>query len=225
MRMIKGLLGGALVATLAASPALAADTMGPAAERFGWTGPYVGLTGGVTSGPFTFSTFAGGVLLGTVSVNGSGAFGGLQAGYDWQFGNFVVGGVADIALTGHQVDYTATFGLPAGTTAFTRLNYLGTARLRGGYAMDRALIYAHGGIAYGSTTFGGTGPGAFSITTGRFGWTAGAGAEFKITERISIGAEYGYVDLGQPIFVSGGGIDVREHVRFHSGKATINWRF
>jgi outer membrane immunogenic protein len=224
MSIIGRVLAGAVVAISAVTPALAADAGEPAAERFGWSGAYLGVIGGFTSGPTTLNEVTGGVVTRTATATASGGFGGVQAGYDWQFGNFVVGAVADLAFTGHGVDLTAAMGLAPGSTAVSRLNYLGTVRLRGGVGMDRVLLYAHGGFAFGSSTFTTTGP-AGSITTGRTGWTVGAGAEFRITERISIGAEYGYVDLGRPVIASGGGVSLTEDIRFHSGKATVNFRF
>jgi outer membrane immunogenic protein len=80
-------------------------------------------------------------------------------------------------------------------------------RPRAGITIDRLLLYVTGGAAFGSvkTTDSfcvapcapivGSQASASGIAT-KVGWTAGAGAEWAITNAWSIKAEYLYVDLG-----------------------------
>jgi outer membrane immunogenic protein len=151
-------------------------------------------------------------------------FGGGQIGYNYQLGGWVAGVEADIVDIGPKsrsgsfatTAQSAAFpAFPAGYTATvtSQLNYLGTVRGRLGFlATPSLLLYGTGGLAYGegqsttAETFGlipgcggatacsGGGNGTSSQT--RFGWTAGAGVEWKFAPRWSLKGEYLYYDLG-----------------------------
>jgi outer membrane immunogenic protein len=158
----------AAVATLAlsagaATTALAADVIAeqppaPAAPAvvpvFSWTGVYLGANLGY------------GWANADVSDD-NGFVGGGQIGYNYQFSNNVVLGIeGDMDATGmefggNDVDYTLS----------------GRARL--GYAFDRWMPYATGGVAYAKA-------GDFEDT----GWVAGAGIEWAATDHIIPGIEY-----------------------------------
>lgn len=72
-----------------------------------------------------------------------------------------------------------------------RIDYFGTVRGRVGYALDRLLIFATGGLAYGG---GGCGP--FDDCDGlRFGYAAGGGIEYAFTDNLSVKLEGLYVNL------------------------------
>jgi outer membrane immunogenic protein len=87
---------------------------------------------------------------------------GGQVGYNWQFNQFLLGVEGD----GSFVDWG-------------EIEAVGTARLRGGWAIDRFLLYATGGGAFGAD---------------EVGWVAGAGGEFAITDNFSAGVEYLHYD-------------------------------
>src|SRR5579872_267985 len=91
--------------------------------------------------------------------------------------------------------------------------FVATLRPRIGYTIDRLFFYATGGVAFGSVkttdsfcNYGclalapaNSSLGNFSSASGaatKVGWTAGAGAEWAITNSWSIKAEYLYVNLG-----------------------------
>lgn len=79
------------------------------------------------------------------------------------------------------------------------LNWIGTVRGKAGFAADRALIYATGGLAVagGKGTISPTFPGTTSNFSDTWvGWTIGAGAELAMTDTLSVKAEYNYLDLG-----------------------------
>jgi len=120
-----------------------------------WTGFYAGIHVGTSE--FT----SGGVRDSDPSM-------GLHAGYDYDLGNFVVGG--ELAY-----DAGAEYTL-GGTTQSTK-----TARikLKGGYDLGRILVYGVVGVA----RFEGD-------SARRDGFTLGLGANYKVTDRITIGAEY-----------------------------------
>jgi outer membrane immunogenic protein len=87
---------------------------------------------------------------------------GGQLGINWQFNQFVLGAEGD----GSFVDWGET-------------EAVGTLRLRGGFAIDRFLLYATGGGAFGED---------------EIGWVAGGGGEFAITDNFSAGVEYLHYD-------------------------------
>ncbi|WP_173931439.1 outer membrane protein [Chelativorans sp. Marseille-P2723] len=200
----------------------------PAPERFSWEGPYVGLFGGLATGETEYTAGEiGGPGDIDVDVSSSGFLGGVQAGYDWQSGNFVFGVVADIAASSYGPSISIS-GL-ADVDIDSNLDYLGTVRGRVGHAMDRTLFYVHGGFAFGKTEQDITIDGIefFDEDQTRTGWTLGAGFEFAVTDRISLGAEYAYVDLGSEEVFSDDAIDifVDEDYRFHTLRAMVNFRF
>jgi len=242
--MKKLLLASAALSILAA-PAFAADAViyeptpaAPVAERFAydWTGFYIGGFGGIATGDFDY---AAGPLGGPdalfVDTSASGAFGGVQAGYDWQMGSWVFGAVADIAKTNIDNGLSGTIPGLGSVSAESELEYLGTVRARAGYAFDRALVYAHGGWAYGKTeqtisiTDAAGVTDSVSGSTSRNGWTVGAGVEYALTDSISFGTEYAYTDLGnKDVFaddLAAVGAYVNEDVRIHTIKAAVTFRF
>jgi outer membrane immunogenic protein len=233
----------AMAIILAAGKAFAADAIGPEAapepppvqESFSWTGPYFGGFGSFAVGDMELNSrqiFADGnppPINGAFEISASGFLGGIQAGYDWQFADrWVVGAVADIAASSYGSSVTASVD---GTEIFNGdvdVKYLGTVRARLGHAWDRTLVYGHGGLAFGKTeqtlTVGGTT--VFNEKQTRAGWTVGAGVEHAITNRISFGTEYAYVDLGsKQILDNGEGLTIKDDVAFHTLKAFVNFRF
>jgi outer membrane immunogenic protein len=104
---------------------------------------------------------------------------------------------------------TAIFD-PLSTVAEQKLTALGTLRGRVGYAFDRVLLYATGGLAYGRTELntsitdvvGGRwcGPAglcaAASSSQWQTGWAAGAGLDWAFAPQWSLRGEYLHYDLG-----------------------------
>jgi outer membrane immunogenic protein len=219
----------ALVGAAHAADAIVYETPEPMApvvpEVYSWTGWYFGAFGGVGTGDAELNATDGTDDL-SVDISSSGAFGGGQAGFDYQTGNWVFGAVADIAATSYGADaeLSGDFGE---ASAESQLDYLGTVRARAGWAMDRTLFYGHGGFAYGKmdqevrigddTVFEGD--------TTKTGWTVGAGIEHAFTDNLSFQTEYSYVDLGDDEVFSGGGVTVEEDTSFHMIKAAVNFRF
>lgn len=152
------------------------------APVFSWTGLYLGVNAG---GGWGDSTWTG---LGP-SFNTSGALVGGTLGYNWQFGQTVVGLETDLQWSDIRGTGACLFGCE------TRNTWFGTARGRLGYAWDRFLPYVTGGLAYGNVEANpGFGFGSTSSTNA--GWTVGAGVEFAFAPNWSAKVEYLYVDLG-----------------------------
>ena len=194
-----------------------------------WTGFYAGVFGGLTSGPIDFSLVpdAAPSIL-DISINGGGAVGGAQIGYDVQFDGFVVGAVADIAMSNHRAGAEISSG-PDSIELDTGLNFIGTVRARAGYAFDDALAYVHGGFAYGqsdvSLSVNGTDVDTGIDDVDHVGFVVGAGLEYQVTENISFQTEYAYTQFGEETLVSLPGGSITQEFGFHTVKAGVNFRF
>lgn len=270
------LLSTVLVA--AAGSAMAADlpyrTAAPApyvsaAPIFTWTGFYVGLNAGGAwnDGRSLSSTgFAAPdpFIFGSGSNDDVGFTGGAQIGYNMQFGSFVAGVEADINYLDRNGGGTGAFpAIAAGAPAFTDFtvgggnsgNWFGTVRGKLGFAFDRAMIYATGGLAYGARAgsgsivqrdFDGGAPGVALLTTlpgtggngNNIGWTLGAGMEYAFTNSMSFKLEYLHVDMGSnsrtftalagfpgSTVLGGETITVRNENKFDVVRAGVNFRF
>jgi len=149
----------------------------------------------------------------------SGVLLGGQAGYNWQSGAFVLGAETDFDWSSISKSFNfvsspfAGVGVPGAllgdtlsVNAKASLDWLGTTRARVGFVAtpdNRLMFYGTGGIAYGG---GSANFSVFDATTGsvwtgnpsstRVGWTIGAGAEYAITNNITIKGEYLYYNLG-----------------------------
>lgn len=103
-------------------------------------------------------------------------------------------------------------------------------------AVDKLLPYVHGGFAFGQTkqeTSATVVDASKLDKANHTGWTAGVGAEYAVTQNVSVGAEYGYVDLGKENTYTGNytvgssttASTVDEDLAFHTFKAGVNFRF
>lgn len=208
----------------------------PVVAVYNWTGFYIGAHAGGGWGRkhWVDTTLA---PLDEGSHDVSGALAGGQIGYNVQIGAWVLGAEAQASwadLTGDHV----SLAFPTDRDR-TRVDALGTVAARLGYAFDRVLVYAKGGVAWAHDKFSVT-----DIPTGityahfdqtRWGWMAGAGLEYGITANWSAKIEYNYMDLGtkrstniicsSTIFCGLGSFneDVTQHL--HVVKAGINYRF
>jgi outer membrane immunogenic protein len=167
-----------------------------------WTGLYVGLNAGHSSSrDFTGenSVFPyNGVALEHLHSRTSGVTGGGKIGYNYQMGHFVVGIEADF----NYVDLSRTkTSLSGAVTQDISGNFIGALRPRVGVAFGPALLYATGGLAYGSvdTTITDNSANTLSASnTGmRVGWAAGVGAEYALNRNLSLRPEYLHTDLGR----------------------------
>jgi outer membrane immunogenic protein len=226
MRM--GLIGvAALAALLIAGQAMAADSpKDGSAAPFNWTGLYVGANfgGGWSSNTANMApvstdfrpVFAAGDVA-TPGVDASGAFGGVQAGYNYQVCPFGFFGIetdlqgASITGTGLASTTGAAGFAPEVTTVDQRLSWFGTLRARIGYIpINRLAIYGTGGLAYGATNYSANiafppipqlYSGASSDT--RAGWTVGGGVEYFFCNNVSVKAEYLFINLGSDTVLIG----------------------
>lgn len=140
------------------------------------------------------------------SVAPQGVIGGVHAGYDRQFGNFVLGVVADVEAVDHRRETTLPgggfrFGGAAPNVRFvSELNWLASLRGRVGMPFGKTLVYATGGLAIGDVVTGYF-PAGFpipflgTVTDVRPGWTAGLGVEHAFARDWTARLEYRYTEL------------------------------
>jgi outer membrane immunogenic protein len=150
---------------------------------YNWTGFYIGINGG---GGFGHSQWDS-----TGSFNTSGGLVGGTVGYNYQFGQGVVGLEGDIDWA--DINGTTNAACPLGCK--TSDHWLSTVRGRLGYAADRFMPFVTGGAAFGDIRA--STPGFAGASTTNAGWTVGAGLEFAIAGNWTAKAEYLYVDLGK----------------------------
>ena len=126
---------------------------------------------------------------------------GVRAGYDMQFGNFVVGGLIEVSRNEIEDSVAAFSSTPAQYTMTRELAALGAARVRGGFAFSNVLVYATGGYAVGlvDRSFSTNNTVNSFIEQGRGddaqGFQYGGGAELAFSPRFRIGAEYVRTEL------------------------------
>lgn len=238
--MMKTVFLASVASVVMIGAAQAADVEAPAV--YDWTGPYIGLQGGygwgdndVTAKANATEALAALVDSNPVTVNqgkGSigvdGFIGGLHAGYNWQSDSLVLGLEGDIEYA--DMD-GSTRVLEDGDRAGKikeQFDWLGSLRLRAGFAADRALFYATGGLAVGGvelSLYDNDGKFADNDDT-KWGWTLGGGVEYAFTDELSARIEYRYTDLGS---ISAGDADEggrgKADVDFHAVRAGLTWHF
>src|SRR5205085_8656947 len=143
------LLGSAcgLAITAAASAAdLSYALRGPVGM---WSGLYGGVNGGYSFNENDAVVFNSAIGIRT---NPTGSLFGVQLGYNWQLTpDWVLGVETDIDwadINGNQnLSTVGVVGVgPVAFVAQQRINALGTARVRAGYALDDVLLYATAGL-------------------------------------------------------------------------------
>jgi outer membrane immunogenic protein len=217
-----------------------------------WAGFYLGgnIGSGIGRDHTAFTFTAVGFATELFNLSPDGFNGGVQAGYNWQAGNWVFGLEADIQGSSQRdnracVQTCNPLVAPIIFAAYdATLPWFGTARGRVGYSVGSTLFYATGGFAYGSVktkiaaSFLGF-PGSAQITSTKGGWTVGGGIETPFTFLVSVlgnnwtsKTEYLYVDLGTstgtfaipvggPVVTAINSTQVHEHI-FRTG---LNYHF
>lgn len=254
MKISLSITAAASALILGLASAQAADPVTQPDLAYDWTGLYVGVHAGIGGGTFDHEFSRPddplqelAAIRITEGITAFGAFGGAQIGYNYRFGpNWLVGAEADFSISGIRARDSQSTDLDSGGDTYereveTRIDWFGTLRGRLGYAMDNFLIYGTGGAAYGrietsasergTDGFGADGySNSFSFSDTKVGWTAGAGFEYGLTEKITVKTEYLYVDLGS--IDTSGFNEVHSAVgrtsvdtAIHTLKAGLNYRF
>jgi len=252
MRKILGLVGAAL---LFAGPALAADLgkpvykAPPLAPVFSWTGWYIGGNAGYGWGASTNPGISSNLFNPNdpvfnffPSLSPKGFIGGGQVGYDWQVNpNWVLGAVADFQgadISASGANTVTVPGVSVTESLSERLDFLGTGRVRVGWAANNWLFYGSGGFAYGdvrstvnrtqTVAVLGTSSLSGSHTETRAGWAAGGGINYAVTPNWIIGVDYLHYDLGHTSVTATDGVSfitASQNVAGDIVRGVINYKF
>jgi outer membrane immunogenic protein len=197
-----------------------------------WTGFYSGGNVGYGWGSYSASNATGTLVttnggsapygFNVGSGNGNGLTAGIQAGYNWQIEQTVLGIEADWQYLDSKVNTAnAAIAVPAfiggnfsGSTSLST-DWYATFRGRVGYAFGPALLYATGGVALAETKLSANATG--SIATGAFlpiplgplgsmsasdsavlvGYVVGGGLEYALGAGWSVKGEYLHMGFGR----------------------------
>jgi outer membrane immunogenic protein len=195
---IPALLGPVVLAT-GTLPVRAADIVPqvspPARGSDAWTGFYLGANLGAGFGSNQFSNAPPGSApaLGSSSSVG-GWIGGLQLGYNYQLNWLVLGIEGSFDWAGLKNNSPCA----SGQLCQAEPEWFGTVVGRVGGTFGSALVYIDGGAAWTHDTM----TNVFSADTFmgdqiRFGWTLGAGIEYRLYRNWSVKLEYDYMMFGQ----------------------------
>jgi outer membrane immunogenic protein len=176
----------ALAALAMAAPAIAGDLpsvkdapLPPPVFAYDWTGVYVGadLGGAWAQGKYSLGVYNN-------TRNGSSIMGGAFVGYNRQIGSFVLGVQGDVQGLG--ID---TNGLVFGY----KQNLLAALNGRLGFAFDRVLVYAIGGVAFSDTKVLNV---AGTYSDANVGYDVGGGLEYAFLPNWTVRGEYRYYNFG-----------------------------
>ena len=205
--------GSALAADL---PSRRASPVFVPAPVFSWTGFYIGGQVGYGFGRDSAAIDAraiGAPALFAYGGSSSGVVGGGHVGYNYALGNNAILGASGLVVglegdvdgsdTRANGDLGVALGTPAGLlTGRVKTDIQGSARGRLGIAVDRLLVYATGGAAFGDFNSSYTlnlppiAAGSLYFDHVRVGYTVGGGVEYAVTRNWSLRAEYRYSDFG-----------------------------
>ncbi len=226
------ILAAVFIAQSAQAADLPARTVSPAFDPqpvWSWTGFYAGAIVGpnfLTDGHAYFS-------------------GGLEAGYNYQIGNAVLGFETDVYFRPLDQEQNwisfNRFGVAFSNHSSTTGTLINTARGRLGYAAGRFLPYITGGLAYGDFRMAETNvdgaPFVGLVWNGdhswlRTGWTLGGGLEYAWTDHISLKAEYLYYSFQSETLTTTLNLNpartelgIRDQGRGHIARLGINYKF
>lgn len=218
-------------------PSRAVPPMAPAVSvaQMSFSGVYIGLSGGY--GQYNWQDKSVGNT--SPKVHGNGGLIGGTIGYNYQMpSNLVVGVEGDLSWTGFDKKRTVVEVFPGGTSTSndsSKADFLGTARLRLGYAIGSFMPYVTGGLAFSNSKHFGnwnfvnnagviTNSDSYSASKSRTGWVLGAGVEALVTQNITVKAEYLYADFGTATYSKlCAGCKIKDDA--HIGRIGVNYKF
>lgn len=190
------------------APSIAADVNDPYAYNpataapsvaANWTGFYAGA-------------HAGYGWAGNGGLDADGFAGGIQGGYNWQSGQIMLGGEADLSY--------ADIGFKGFADRYD-MRWKGSVRGRIGFVFDRFVAYGTGGVSWANAKYRLNAVGSDSQT--HWGWTLGAGVEALITDRWTARLEYLYENFDSRTYAVGPGFNLDPTI--NTVRIGMNYRF
>ena len=212
------LVAGSLSAQAADMPAPAPVYRAPVVVPvYNWNGFYIGgnLGWGFGNASATYNPTGA-----TWDINKNAFLGGVQAGYNWQSGNFVFGVEGEF----EWLDGKSTRNSASGLWADGGTTWMATIAGRVGYAADNVLWYAKGGAGWvenTATLYTASGTTLWTGSNTPLGWLIGAGVEVGLTPNWTTKVEYSYLNLenwtGTPNLLGGDSISISRTIQ------TVTW--
>jgi outer membrane immunogenic protein len=192
----------------------------PAVRLYNWTGAYVGINGG---GAWARPDWTSVPDATSGTYNLSGGLAGGTLGYNLQTNEpFVWSVEGDFAWSGVRGTVPPASCVPS---CEMQSNWLGTARLRLGYAFDTIMPYATAGAAFSRLVASTAGAPFGTESKNNLGWTLGLGVEFVVWGLWTAKAEYLYADFnGFSCNVACGGGPISFNVRENIVRVGLNYR-
>ncbi len=188
-------------------------TFAQGATAFDWTGFTIGAHGGWNRSKLEFPA-APEYPAGPPRPELDGAFVGGQLGFNYQFGQFVLGGVADYSRA--NIEKSVKDGNYLVETA--RMDRMGSLRAILGFSFGQFLPYATAGIATARVTYGAScpdqaavpfglcsraGPRGYEDTNYFRGRTFGGGVKYMLGRNAIVGVEYLRTSFSDTEFTNG----------------------
>lgn len=163
----------------------APEPVGLASPSYDWSGAYIGVHGGYAWADAEGVLDQGGSPGGPYDLtefNLDGGIVGAHAGYNFQFGQFVLGAEADISVGLASDTLDGVPGLPGDLVNVSgELDVLASVRARAGFAINNILLYGTVGAGYAEYKTSGQFPRIFedaSVTDDDWGVVYGGGVEY-----------------------------------------------
>lgn len=200
-----------------------------------WTGFYVGGQLGYSWGVDNTKEY----MTSTMSYVGlqnrfkpDGLIGGAHVGANYQFGALVAGVEGDIEFGRIDGGFTDPPVAPfnPGGRGRTEIDTQGSVRLRLGYAIGPALLYATGGVAVANlkSTYWNWPGTSENFSKSITGYTIGSGLEYAFTQSLSARIEYRFTQferIQNDSLVAFPGFSGTQEPRYQSIRAGASYRF
>jgi len=226
-------------------PVLAAVS---SSATYDWTGPYAGLFAGGAFGSRAkareLGASPGGLVPTGTLYNSSapwgyklhGSFtGGVQFGYNFQITPFVLGLENEVGYLGLKGAKKQPASPGGDTSSRTKVgDWFDVLAARFGFALDRALFYGKGGVAFTEASSRARdncvtapcGPGTIEASRSKFitTWALGGGLEYAVTNNWTVKGEYLFIDLDESYTAAGpgGGTAAGSNFRFKHNVAGLH---
>jgi outer membrane immunogenic protein len=198
---------------IAANYRFGAEGTGPAvaSPAYDWTGFYLGASVGAGEVVHDLSI----LTFDANGLGGEGVLGELNAGYDYDFGNFVAGVMVDGNLSSSKWDVGISGSSLLSIKADYGFDILGRLGMK---VNPSTLAYVLGGYSWGHfkvEAFGGD-----SIDWSSNGFSVGGGLETAISDHTSLGIEYRYAQFADKDF---GGLKIEPSS--HTVRVGLKYKF